>query len=114
MSILNNKNQNQLTKAQSVAKNVKFFAANIAQKMFRDWSIAFDMLWAQNESISMQEKIDALGTDAAEIFLLNESLTAFMIANFTNKRDDLVEQIQQRINAIPEYTINQDGTVTLN
>jgi hypothetical protein len=36
-----------------------------------------------------------------------------MIAQLTGKRDDIVDAINSKIAALPAYTINSDGTVTL-
>jgi hypothetical protein len=36
-----------------------------------------------------------------------------MLQQFTGKRDDLVEIIQQKIAQIPQFTPNPDGSITL-
>jgi acyl-CoA reductase-like NAD-dependent aldehyde dehydrogenase len=95
---------------------IKNSPREIAEQMFNMWEEAFNALWTQQPSLSYttQEKIDAIGTNAAELFELNTQFVAFMITNLTGKRNDLIEKIQQKINTIPPYTVNSNGTITLN
>lgn len=110
MSILE-KTQSQPTVEQA-AQRIKNRVAQQAEQIFVNWLSSFDNLW-QSGIFTPEEKIAALGTDAAEVFGLNEALVQFMVASMTGRRDDLVAQINAKVAAMPAYTINQDGTVTL-
>lgn len=107
--------QNQLSseqKLQQRASQIKKSTAMTAETMLRDWATTFDMLW-RNGQFSAAEKIEALGEDAKEIFLLSAAMVEFMKAVFAGRREDLIAKIDEKLATLPNFTINADGTVTL-
>lgn len=113
MSILISQNQQNRPSIENVANRIKKSASQTAEQMFANWSHSFDMLWRKNDPFTPSQKLQALGTDAAELFQLNEAIVNFMIANLTNKRDDIVFNINAKISSMPAVIINPDGTVAL-
>jgi hypothetical protein len=103
---------NQEPTVEQVALRIKLQTAQIPQQIVRQWESVFNFLWSDG-IYTAEQKIAALGTDAGELFQANEALVAFMIAQLTGKRDDIVDAINSKIAALPAYTINSDGTVTL-
>jgi hypothetical protein len=95
------------------ATQLKASPRNLTVKMFQHWMKSFNMLWDTNRSITPAQKLEALGTDAAELFELNAAFVTFMVTHLTGKRDDLVQAIQEKVASIPPHTVNADGTVTL-
>lgn len=110
MSIFNT--QNSEPTVEQVAQRIKVQATAIPEQIVRNWMQAYNFVWS-NGLYTAEEKIAALGTDAGELFQANEDLVVFMISQLTGKRDDLVEQINNMVANRPAYTINADGTVTL-
>jgi len=119
MSLLLNPSVSQIDTSifrfQSQINKIKTSPKEIAEQMFNMWEEAFNALWGQQPGLpfTIQQKLEAIGTDAAELFELNSQFVTFMITNLTGRRDDLVARIQQKVATIPPYTVNQDGTVTL-
>jgi len=110
MSIFNT--QNSQPTVEQVAQRIKVQATAIPEQIVRNWIQAYNFVWSDG-IYTAEEKIAALGTDAGELFEANEDLVAFMIGQLTGKRDDLVAQITEMIANRPAFTINPDGTVTL-
>ena len=110
MSIFNT--QNSEPTVEQVAQRIKVQATQIPEQIVRHWMQAYNFVW--NDGVyTAEEKIAALGTDAGELFEANEDLVAFMIGQLTGKRDDLIAEITEMVANRPTYTINPDGTVTL-
>ena len=114
MSILSQTNQIPTAEIRLAKRidRIKQNSAQFADQMFYTWKGSFDAIWNSDEFTPAQ-KIEALGTDAAELYQLSAQMVQFMITIFTGRRDDLVAQIQASVASLPEFTINQDGTVTL-
>lgn len=110
MSIFNT--QNSEPTVEQVAQRIKVQATAIPEQIVRNWMQAYNFVWT-NGVYTAEEKIAALGTDAGELFQANEDLVGFILSQLTGKRDDLVEQITNMVANRPAYTINADGTVTL-
>ena len=62
------------------------------------------MIWNNGNGVSPQEVLDEMGTDAAELFTFSTSIQGM-----------LYEADNTYISITPpyEYTINEDGTVTV-
>lgn len=85
----------------------------LADTLFRGWSMAFDLLWSNANGITPADRIAALGTDAAELFNANTALVEMMLGVIGDSDPAMTAAIQQRVAALPAYTVNEDGTVTL-
>lgn len=114
MSILSQINQPISTEQKLITKihRIKLNSAQFADQMFNTWKNSFDAIW-KTDQFTPAQKIEALGTDAAELYQLSAQMVEFMITIFTGRRNDLVVQIQAAIASLPAFEINQDGTVTL-
>jgi hypothetical protein len=93
-------------------QEIKSAPRKLTEMMYQQWEQSFNALWTTGKFTPAQ-KLEELGTDAAELFELNSIFVTFMITQLTGKRDDLVQSIQEKVATIPEHTINEDGTVTL-
>jgi hypothetical protein len=83
----------------------------ILQSIYFTWAKAFNDLHGDEQlRPSLLQKI---GPAATELFSLNNALTTFMINALTGVRDDIVQDIQQRLNSLPEFVFHPDGTVTV-
>ena len=94
------------------AAQIKRSISATGEQLYHNWISSFDALWNNNQ-VSAEEIISALGTDAAEVFYLSAAMVEFMTTVFTGRRDDLLAGIQARLATLPEFTINEDGTVTI-
>ena len=112
MSLLDPRQTPQSDQLQRTIDQIKRVPKSIADQIFRQWLSAFDALWSNNQ-FTLTERVEALGTDAVELVEMNTQLVHFMLQQFTGKRDDLVETIQQRLLKVPEFTSNPDGSITL-
>lgn len=110
MSIFNT--QNRQPTVEQVAQRIKIQSTHIPEQMIRNWIQVYNLVWSDGV-YTTEEKIAALGTDAGELFKASEDFIAFIIGQLTGKRDDLVTEITELIASNPTYTINPDGTVTL-
>jgi hypothetical protein len=112
MSILTPTTQSEQQLLETRAKQIKQAPARLAEMMFQQWESSFNSLWKEGKFTPAQ-KLEAIGTDAKELFELNSQFVTFMVTQLTGKRDDLVQKIQEKVASIPAHTINADGTVTL-
>jgi hypothetical protein len=95
---------------ESMIRSLRNSPKLLVDTIFSNWVRSFDLLHA--EPTSRPAKLEALGTDAGEMFALNTALCQFLVTNLTGKRDDIVAEIQLRLEALPELVFNEDGTVT--
>lgn len=95
------------------ANQIKYAPRILAETMFTQWSASFQALWGEGGKFTPAQKLEAIGTDAAELFALNTQFVTFMVTQLTGKRDDLVAKINTMVASIPACTVHQDGTVTI-
>lgn len=112
MSILQ-QTQQITVNGQFKADKIKKQIASTGEQLFHSWVNSFDALWSDSQGVTPEEKIAALGTDAAEVFYLSAAMVQFLTTIFTGRRDDLLTIIQEKLGTLPEFTINEDGTVSL-
>ena len=86
----------------------------LAEQLYRSWDQAFDFMWVERDGVTPAMRLEALGTAAAEMFERNTALVTFMVGMFTGEDNALVAKIMAKVATIPAYTVNEDGTVTLN
>jgi len=114
MSILNS--QPEVTKAERVKRltdDILETPRETAERLFQQWDHAVRILWSKQGDITPEDKLAAIGTDAAELIAMSRALTAFLTTTCTDKRNDLVEKIEARLATIPAFTVQADGTVTI-
>ncbi len=105
MSILSNRGEDpsyQVLAANSI-KNTAFV---LNKRLVRFYAEAVDLVW-KNPNASPQQVCNELGADAKELFELHKALGEFLDANSP-------DSISQHKSFIGSYTINSDGTVTIN
>lgn len=106
---------NEPTKQERIAREVQSILdapRRTAEQVVMQWERDFDALWATRIG-NPAEKLAVIGTDAAALFSTNTAWTTALITILTGKRDDLVKKITDKLAALPAFTVNQDGTVTL-
>jgi hypothetical protein len=82
----------------------------IVNTMYSGWAQAFDLLHGNpNKRPQLLEIIGTYGTD---LFLLNNTLTTFMVSELTGRRDDIVDDITKKLSTLPNFIFNNNGTVS--
>jgi hypothetical protein len=112
MSLLTQETQNDQQILEMMVREIESSPRRLAEIMYLQWEQSFNALWTTN-MFTPTQKLEALSTNAAELFELNTAFVTFMITQLTGKRDDLVQSIQEKVASIPPHTVNADGTVTL-
>jgi hypothetical protein len=84
---------------------------NILQSIYFTWAKAFNDL--HGDEFLRPLLLNKINTNAAELFALNSSLTTFMISQLSGVRDDIVQDINNRLASLPPFTFHPDGTVTV-
>lgn len=97
-----------------ITEQLKFAPRQILEMLVNQWNHSYDSLWSTRGDITVAQKLEALGTSAAELFASSEALTIFIITQCTGKRPDIISDITAKVNAIPAHTTHADGTITLN
>ena len=87
-------------------------ARSIAERNAREWMREFDALWTKT-SITPAERLAALGPAAAQLFALSNAMVQFLAGTIAQSRPDLWQGIQDRLDSLPEFTVEEDGTITL-
>lgn len=104
MSILDD-NIQPLTPAEIIANNLKGSTKQTFQMMVNAFNAGSINFW-NNSKATPSEIASALGTDAKEVFQLHYALGQ-LIGSVKP------EAIAQGINLIGQFTMNEDGTVTI-
>jgi len=84
---------------------------NILQSIYFTWAKAFNDL--HGDEVLRPILLEKIGTNATELFVLNSSLTTFMISQLSGVRDDIIQDIHNRLATLPEFTFHPDGSVTV-
>jgi hypothetical protein len=106
MSILDNISVPQLSESQIIANNLKGSTKMTFQMMVNAFNAGAINFW-NNPKSTPAEIANALGTDAREVFQLHYALGQ-LIASVKP------EAISQGLSLIGQFTMNEDGTVTIN
>ena len=104
MSILDNSSA-QKTVPEVIAGNIKGTARQTFQSMVSSFNMGARTFWS-NPRATPSEIAAALGTDAKEVFELHYALGQ-LIANIKP------ESISSGLSLIGQFTMNEDGTVTI-
>ena len=110
MSLLN-QTTNTPSQAQQTANEVRTTPAGIADSILFKWNAGWDKIWSDPDPASI---LAALGTDAAEVFALNEEIVAFLNTSLAGRRQANLDAVNAKVAAKPATTVHQDGTVTIN
>lgn len=110
MSVLDSNKSKANDEAVRRANQIRTTSAQIADTIIRQWTAAWDTLWdAANPAAVLQE----LGSDAEELFELNDMLISFFRESLAGRRQDQLEDMLARVALKPATTINPDGTATI-
>lgn len=110
MSILNTSEQLILTPAQGAARQSKRQAKILADQLIRSWHAGWDTIWSAEDPAAV---LAELGTDAGELFELNDAMVTFLASTLTGKRQEELDDILAKVAAKPATTIQPDGSVTI-
>ena len=113
MSLLHNQIESpEIANAELIQKMKQVLEApfQMLRSLYTLWSDSFEAL--HGDPATRPQKLQILGTNAVELFQLNDALTQFMISQLTGKRDDLAAEINTRLATLPQFNFNPDGTVT--
>lgn len=109
MGILDNNDslRPQVPPASLAANRLKNLTRQTYQQMVQAFNQGAQIFWANHMGASPAEIASELGTDAKEIFELHAKLGALI---------DSVkpEAITEGISVVGQFTMNEDGTVTVN
>ena len=110
MSVLNQQPQPTLTPAERSARQVKRAATQMAFQLIQSWNHGWDLIWSSEDPAAV---LAELGTDAGEIFELNEDLIAYFNTTLTGRKQDELDAIMAKVAAKPATTTAEDGSVTI-
>jgi hypothetical protein len=105
MSILDNNPNPQLTPAQICARNIKGSTKQTFQMIVNSFNFGTKNFW-NNPRSTPSEIAQELGTDAKEIFELH-----YALGQFINSIKPGI--INDSLSLIGQFTMNEDGTVTI-
>jgi hypothetical protein len=110
MSILDPQSRPQPSEAEMKAEQIVRTTADTARRIYRNWEMMYGFLW---QSSDPQAVLDQIGTDAAEVFALSSAIINLMQSTLPEALPQEWERIEAKIAQIPAYTVNEDGTVTI-
>ena len=105
MSILDNNPQSPVDKAVRVANNIKGSTRQTFQMMTNAFNMGSKNFW-NNPQATPTQIAESLGTDAKEVFELHYALG--LLINSIKP-----DSIQEGWGVIGQFTMNEDGTVTI-
>lgn len=93
------------------ADQVRRLAHQSAKRMLRDVNQGLNAIWGSSDVASV---LSELGAEAAEVFELNNNTITFLATNLAGTGYQAeVDAILAQVAELPPFTINGDGTVTL-
>ena len=111
MSVLDPTNQApQLTEAQRASRQVKRAASQMAYQLIQSWNHGWDLIWSADDPAAV---LAELGTDAGEIFQLNEDIIVYLNTTLAGRKQDDLDAINAKVAAKPVTTTAADGSVTI-
>jgi hypothetical protein len=110
MSVLENQNSPVLSNGERAARQIRRATSQMAYQLIQSWNHGWDLIWSSEDPGAV---LAELGTDAAEIFELNEQLVAYFVTTLTGRRQEDLDAILAKVAAKPATTIAEDGSVTI-
>ena len=110
MSILTTDNTSP-SAAAVAASEVKTTPSSIASSILFKWHAGWDKVWSAPDPSAV---LAELGTDAAEVFQLNEEIIAFLNTSLAGRRQADLDEVNAKVAAKPATTTHPDGTITIN
>ena len=110
MSILENQSSPVLSNGERAAKQVRRATSQMAYQLIQSWNHGWDLIWSSEDPGAV---LAELGTDAGEVFELNEQLIAFFATALAGRRQEDLDAIMAKVATKPVTTTAEDGTVTI-
>ena len=92
------------------SNRVKDAMSVMADNIINLWNAGWASIWDADDPATV---LAELGTDAGEVFALNEDVIAFLGAALTGRRQEELDAITAKVLAKPATTVHPDGTVTI-
>lgn len=99
------------TPAQIAADEIRAAIGELAEKMVSSQKTIFHKLWRPESPLITQDILDALGTDAAQLFELGGVNVQTILQLYANAEKPVLSPDEYV--PLKPYTIHEDGTVTL-
>jgi hypothetical protein len=109
MSVLN-QTQVAIVPEVRAAKQVKRAMSQMAYQLLQSWNHGWDLIWSAEDPAAV---LAELGTDAGEIFALNEDMITYLNTTLTGRKQDELDAIMAKVAAKPATTVAPDGSVTI-
>lgn len=106
--------QDTRTPAEIAADEVRSAPTRVAQSLFRLMEDSLDYLWSDRGGVTPAEKLEALGTDAVDLFWLSHQTVGFLLGITEGLEDDPRRaRIAELLSRIPPHTKHPDGRITI-
>jgi hypothetical protein len=110
MSVLDNKLAIELTASERSASRVSQVVSTMAYQLISQWNQGWDALWLSEDPDAVLAEI---GTDAEEIFALNDDIIDYFTITLAGRKQDELDAILAKVAAKPATTTAADGSVTI-
>ena len=92
------------------ANQVKRAMSQMAYQLLQSWNHGWDLIWSAEDPAAV---LAELGTDAGEIFQLNEDIILYLNTTLTGRKQAELDAIMAKVAAKPATTVAGDGSVTI-
>jgi hypothetical protein len=81
----------------------------MTEQLVKQWEQAFDLMWGNHQGITLAQRLEALGSDAAELFGANTALITYIATILTGNDDTLLTHIMAKAATMPPATASPSG-----
>lgn len=90
----------------------------VIEQLYSQWIQSYDLVWGDQGGVTPEQRLAALGTQAAELMNRSADLVTFLLTQLGDGQGgtsdpDMTAAIMGRIAAKPAATSHEDGTVTI-
>ena len=110
MSLLNAIPRQEPSSESRAADSIRRSAKTMTDRLLKTLNAGLRDIWDAEDPAAV---LAELGTDAEEAFLLSSETVKLFAAILPGSRDTELAELLAKVEAIPAFTINSDGTVTL-
>lgn len=108
MTVLDNKLY--LNANQRNANRVTQTCSSMSYQLIQQWNQAWDALWGSEDPAAVLAEI---GTEAEEIFALNDDIIDYFTITLAGRKQDELDAILAKMATKPATTTAADGSVTI-
>ena len=108
MTVLHNKLD--LTATERSASRVTQTCSTMASQLIQQWNQGWDALWGSEDPAAVLVEI---GTEAEEIFALNDDIIDYFTITLTGRKQDELDAILAKMATKPATTTAANGSVTI-